>query len=328
MARRASSKNTDPTTKEAVVTDTATEAAPEVAETTADPTPVETTEPTEAPAAKVETSDEPDLSAFQAAVDAAIESKDESTGEVAVKFVEDVNKAYRELDGVKAKNAAKKVLVEGMTVNMKSNDMLAARAYLSLQENLSAATPAAHKERTPADPTGAYVDRQVTLDLARQLIVVPEGVDAAAASEKAQEKYSALYQPAVDYLAWLQNESEDKGDEPEVDSIVKSAAKLAIGKAARPGGKASAASRVSSGEGYSGPRRSVVAHITSAFADQPSGTFLTVNQIRKHRSDEYGDDSPSAGAVSARLNPKSGKSTLPEGLSVATKDGHLGVLKA
>jgi hypothetical protein len=323
MARRSTTKNTDPTTKEAVVTDTATEAAPEVAEDTT-ATPPEA--PAETPAEAPKTEDAIDLTAFEAAVAEAIENKDESTGEVAVKFVEGVNKAYRDLDGVKAKNAAKKVLVEGMTVNMKSNDMLTARAFLSLQENLSAATPSAHKERTPVDPTGAYVDRQVTLDLARQLIVVPEGIDGAAAAAQATEKYSELYQPAVDYLAWLQNEAEDKGDEPEVDSIVKAAAKLALGKAARPGGKA-AASRTSTGAGYDGPRRSVVNHIVSAFADQPSGTFLTVNEIRKHKSEEYGEDSPSAGAVSARLKPKSGKVALPEGLTVSTQDGHLGVVK-
>ena len=52
---------------------------------------------------------------------------------------------------------------------------------------------------------------------------------------------------------------------------------------------------------YTGPRRDVAAHIESAFADVPSGTFLTVAAIAGHSSDTYGDDHPSSGAVWARL---------------------------
>ena len=58
-------------------------------------------------------------------------------------------------------------------------------------------------------------------------------------------------------------------------------------------------------------RRDIGAHIASAFAELPDGTFLTVREIRRHRSDEYGDEFPSAGAISARLFPSSGRCTVP-----------------
>lgn len=57
-------------------------------------------------------------------------------------------------------------------------------------------------------------------------------------------------------------------------------------------------------------RRDIAAHIGSAFFSQPSGAFLTVNEIRNHRSEEYGDEFPSAGAISARLFPATGRCTV------------------
>lgn len=61
----------------------------------------------------------------------------------------------------------------------------------------------------------------------------------------------------------------------------------------------------------SGTRRDIGAHIVSAFEGLPEGAFLTVGQIRSHRSEEYGDEFPSAGAISARLFPSSGRCTVP-----------------
>lgn len=60
-----------------------------------------------------------------------------------------------------------------------------------------------------------------------------------------------------------------------------------------------------------GARRDIGAHIVSAFEGLPEGAFLTVGQIRSHRSEEYGDEFPSAGAISARLFPSSGRCTVP-----------------
>jgi hypothetical protein len=61
----------------------------------------------------------------------------------------------------------------------------------------------------------------------------------------------------------------------------------------------------------SGSRRDIGAHIASAFDGLPEGAFLTVAQIRSHRSAEYGDEFPSAGAISARLFPPTGRCTVP-----------------
>ena len=108
--------------------------------------------------------------------------------------------------------------------------------------------------------------------------------------------FDQLQPLAAEYLEWVQNTAEDKGDEPEVNPLVKAAVKLSQGKAAKVGGK-------SGGSTYSGERRDIAAHITEAFADQEVGTFLTVAEIRKFRSNEYGDSPPSAGAISARLFP-------------------------
>lgn len=39
-------------------------------------------------------------------------------------------------------------------------------------------------------------------------------------------------------------------------------------------------------------RRDIGAHIVSAFEGLPEGAFLTVREIRRNRSDEYGDEFP------------------------------------
>src|SRR5699024_5291652 len=55
-------------------------------------------------------------------------------------------------------------------------------------------------------------------------------------------------------------------------------------------------------------RGDVAEHIREAFADLPSGAFLTINQIRRHPSAAYEGREPSGGAISARLFPSSGAS--------------------
>lgn len=60
-------------------------------------------------------------------------------------------------------------------------------------------------------------------------------------------------------------------------------------------------------------RRDIGAHIVHAFRDLPSGTFLTIQQIRNTPSPEYGNEAPSAGAISARLFPSTGsRTTVPD----------------
>lgn len=245
-----------------------------------------------------------DLSGFSTAVQAAVANRDTSTGELAVAVIEPVVAAYRALDGIAAKNASKKYLQNQMRDAMNSMDISLARSYMVLQDNLSAGTPVpkVRAEKAPADPTEAAVQRLVTIELARQLVVLPEGV-ADDVTEQADKLYGEVFEIAKSYLDWSQDESESRGDEPDAPLFVKNGVKLALGKPARAGGAAR-------GTGAGGERHDIGEHIRQAFEDEPAGTFLTIAQIRSKRSTEYGDNPPSAGAVSARLFPKSGKCSL------------------
>lgn len=288
-------------TEEATVTDTAPEVtAPAEAETDASTT---STESTEASTGKSAKAADVDLTAFEAAADTAVAQRDETTGELAVAVIEPVVAEYRKIEGIAGKNKAKNLLGDRMKSAMNDLDIALARANMMLQENLSAgSTP--KSERQPTDPTEAHVQRVVGLDLARALLVQPEGV-ADDAGDRAEKLYAEVYPVAEGYLAWFSNENEEtRGDEPDAPTFVKNAVKLALGKAAKVGD-----SRAGGGGG-TGERHDIGEHIRQAFEDKDSGTFLTVAEIRTFKSTEYGDNPPSAGAISARLFPSSGKCTL------------------
>lgn len=306
MARRDrsdSSTATEAPTSEAQTTE-------EAAVTTATEAPVEATTEATVPAqaegdastGKSAKASEIDLTAFSAAVETAVAERDSSTGDLAEVQIAPVVSEYRKIEGIAGKNKAKSFLTDKMREAMDSMDIALARSYMTLQDNLSAGH-APKSEKVPTDPTEAYVQRVVGLDLARALLVKPEGVtdDADARAEKL---YSEVYPQAEQYLAWAGNEDEaTRGDEPDVPTFVKNAVKLAQGKAAKVGG-----SRTSTASG--GERHDIGEHIRQAFEDKAPGTFLTVAEIRNFKSTEYGDNPPSAGAISARLFPQSGNCTL------------------
>lgn len=299
MARRNRNNENDTVTstenEESTVSTVTEEVAPEVAEESTTEAPVE---------AEAKPEVEIDLTAFEAAVTEAIENHDNATGTVPEQFVGPVTAEYRKLDGLKAKNAAKKVVEEAMREGMASMNIGLARAYMVLSDNLTAGATA-KAERQPADPTEALVQRVAGLNLARELVTVPEGV-----SEGWEDKVEALLAEARDqasaYQAFLADEAEDKVEPEGVPSWVKAAVKLAQGKSAKVGGSASTGTRSE----YTGERRDIGKHIAEAFADEASGTFKTVAEIRSFKSAEYGDNPPSAGAISARLFPKTGACTL------------------
>jgi hypothetical protein len=280
MARRSSTTTKNAEADAAV----ATEEAPVSTDSTATP---EATASTEAPI---------DLGAFNSAVESAVADADSSTGEIPPASLELVVAEYRKLDGAKGKNAAKRALNEGMKSAMNESDIVKARSFLNLTESMTSGS-SARAEREPADPTESAAQRIATLQLARDWVVVPEGV-----SDELDSKVEALISESTDgvrdYLAYLQADEENRGDEPDVSAVVKNAAKLALGKNAKAGGRAS------TGGSFSGERRDIGKHILQAFEGVEVGTFLTVAEIRKFVSDEYGTDSPSAGAISARLFPQ------------------------
>jgi hypothetical protein len=305
MVRRS---NSDKKNNEVQKEDNVSTAAPEAPASTETPAVENAT--AEAPKAEVEV----DLTDFEAAVNAAVsdtEGRDATTGELVPALIEPVNAEFRKLDGAKAKNKARALLGSLMKETMNKLDMPLARSYMILSENLSAGSSGGAKsERTPADPTEAFVQRMVGLKLAAALAQanVPEGVDENW-SAKANELYKASEPKANSYLAWVRGDEETRGDEPEVSPVVRSAVKLAQGKSAKVGGS------VRSGGAGDGVRRDIGKHIESAFADVESGTFLTISEIRNHKSEEYGENPPSAGAISARLFPSSRKASSVDGIT-------------
>jgi hypothetical protein len=288
----------------------------------------ESTATNEAPAQESTSTDkpkaaEPDLTAFQKAVADAFSEADTTTGEVPVASLEGVTAAYRALEGIKAKNQAKAFVNEQMKNEMGKANLAGARAYLKIGDDaLVAAAGGKGSEKAPADPTENFVQRVATLQLGYGLTTsnVPEGV-ADDWSDRVNKLVGEVNEAANSYLAWANSDPETRGDEPEVTAVVRNAVKLAQGKAAKAG--------TSRGGGtFSGERHDIGEHIVNAFADKEVGDFLTIAEIRNTRSDEYGDNPPSAGAISARLFPKSGKSSMEKvGIKPDQKDGKKGAVK-
>lgn len=322
MARRNSSNKSDQTAAPAVAENTEVENT--VTEVTTE-APVEAVAPTEAPAAeapKVETAPA-DFGPFEAAVAAAQEGKDAATGELAPVFIAPVQEAFRKLDGAKNKNKAKAILNEGMKDAMNGMDIQTARAYMTLSDSLTVAAAHAKAERVPTDPTEAFVQLIVGLRLAVDLASasVPEGVKEDW-SEQAGTLLTANTEAASAYLAWTNRTAPEEGAEdvaePETSSFVKAAVKLSQGKSGKVGGKATKGT----GTPFTGDRRDIAKHISEAFASKTAGDFLTVSEIKNFHSDEYGDNPPSAGAISARLFPRGGKAcTLTDVVPATSADG-------
>lgn len=305
MARRSNAPvatdNTAPSTDEAPV-QTQEDTVTQTVEAPVAP------ESTDAPAGDAPVTEEAiDLGPFLLVAQSAIDSGDYTR----------VTAAYTELDR-KAKGAATR------HVNAAMKDALVVAKDTQLALNWSQVVSAmtapkiakekANKEpKVAADSTPALVDRAASLWLAYKTLGanLPEAVDREAFTEAlkakvAEEALGNEIQSLVDFRA---NTAEDKGDAPTVSDLAQRVVKLAF--TGTSGRKASGGT--GSVSTYEGPRRSIGTHIAEAFADQESGTFLTVAQIRNFESSVYGTDHPSAGAISSALGGKS----LPEGISKA-----------
>jgi hypothetical protein len=205
-----------------------------------------------------------------------------------------VLEAYTGLEGAASKREARNVLQSITTQNMDADLFFTAKKSMLLADHIvkakAAKTPAAPK--APVNPTEGFIDHLASLNLAFQFAAsqTPENVDA---------DWQTKYQAKVDEIspAFLQVvATEDRTTENPIF-----AASLKLG--ARKVTKARVSGSSSPREGvYSGPPRSILKHITEAFAGQPSGTFLKINEISKFESSEYGSDHPSPGAISGRIN--------------------------
>jgi hypothetical protein len=293
-----------PTKKKEEMTATETD-LPEVVET-------ETTSPDEVPAAEAPSAESPaepeiDLTEFQNAVEAAIAERDVATGVLPEAQINLVRTAYADLDGAKAKNRAKAYLHELLKSFMENLDVSSARAVMILQESAAVASKASGgtspKPRVTVDPTDTYAEGLAALTLAFYLATsdAPERVDLEKAKEVATAKANELFATAREVRASEEQDTDNK--------VILRAIKLAAVKPLRGGGSGG-------GRSYSGPRRDIARHIAEAIAGKPAGTFLSVAELRKFRSEEYGDDTPSAGAITNRLEPPSGAKPSVEGVVV------------
>lgn len=288
-------------TKEATVSDTATVETPTEATDTAKP--------------------EIDLTAFNAAVDAALAERDLATGTLTPSVIEPVKTEYRNLDGVKAKNAAKKNLAERLSSAVDALDVVTGKAVMILQNEMQSAGGGgkAAAERTPVDPTEAFTQKLAVINLAYNLVAsdVPEGVNEDEARGKVTTLVEENDEAARSYMEYLAKPESERGDEPEVSALVKKAVKVALGRGV---GSVKSGSSTS----HEGPRGNIARHIQLALAEQPDGTFMKVSEIAKARTEEYPNGTASAGAVSSRL-----KSPSPiEGVEAGTNaDGRFGAYK-
>jgi hypothetical protein len=254
---------------------------------------------------KEETPPEADLSDFQAAVSAAVEQRDEQTGELTDELLKPVVDAFRGLSGIKQYNKARSWVEDQMTEAVTEHeDVHLARTYVSVRNALTTAAP--KRERQPADPTEAFVQVHYQLQEALRLheSFAPEGLaeDWPARVTEFAEKHA---DEVAQYDEWQRSTDENKGDAPEVHSAVRQAFKLATKKTPKR----------ASGKTFDGPKRDTKIHVEQVFADQPVGTFMSVSQIAKADSEQYGSDHPSAGAINQRLFPKGEKAPdLPEGI--------------
>jgi hypothetical protein len=315
-------------TQEDAVTTATTEAPVETPTENDQPAEQPTDAPAEGDAPSEKKEEAPvDLTAFEAAVEAAADEADETTGTVPEADIAKVTEAYRALDGLKAKNKAKALVNDKLSDAMNSGKLERARSYFNIGEQaLVAAAGGTKREATPTDPTEAFVQRVASLSLAYGLAVSnqPEGV-AADAMDRANSLTESNREAASAYAAWLSQSEEDRGDEPEAPAFVKAAVKLAQGKPARAG-----SARSGGGSTFDGPRRDIGKHILEVFADKPVGTFLKVAEIRSTDTSEYKAGEASAGAISARLFPEGDgtKSSMNKfGIKPDTQDGRKGAIK-
>ena len=270
--------------------------------TTVEDAPVEDAENIEDAPVEDADEDEENIEAFSNAVQAALAEADSATGVLPEASLAAVRAEFQSLDGVKRKNMAKRELQALMLSYTNEMDIVHARAVASLIEHAAvAARPAAiAKERVKADPTKAYAESLTILKLASMLAstTTPEGVDLERAEALSVEDATNLYPEAWEVL-----QSEDRATD---NKIVAKAIKFATSKV--PGASPRA--------GHSGPRRNVGTHVEEAAAAHEAGTFLTVAELRNFRSEEYGDDLPSAGALTNRLEPPNGSASTIKGVRV------------
>jgi hypothetical protein len=283
-------------------TDTAVEATTETAAPAADEAAQTVTEAEYVPA---------DLTAFQSAAQAAVDTADKTTGKFAdpdAAFAS-VQEQYNSLPAAKDKAAARKWTNDRMRELMavgESQNFPAASAFSQLRDSLKSekvkvATPKAPK--VTVDPVETHRERVLAVRLANALVSndKPEGLPEDFA-DQVKANLAAAQADVNAYAAFVASTDENKVAPEGTPDWVVAGFKIAAGKAA---GKTKAAkSSGGASRSYEGPTRNVGAHIQEIFSGLPVGTTLKVSEITNRASSEYTAESggPSSGAVSSRLN--------------------------
>ena len=305
MARRSNTAEvTEPTTEE--LENQLSEGEP-----TTDEAPAE--EPTTEAEKPAEVTDEQlneMLKPFHEAVEQALGEADQSTGTLSEAQIADLNKVYRSLDGQKAKNRARAFVDEQMLKAIDDGELPKARSFVQIKENLSAGSGQA-APKPPADPTKAFVQKVASVQIALNVLMgdVPEGVKEGWDNE-VDELVNSSASEVEAYAAYLASDDED-AEEPTVSATVRAAFKVVSGRGGAGG----------SGRTFTGPRRDTEKHLIEVFEGLEPGTFLTINEIAKAASKEYGSDRPSAGAITQRLFPKGKESYDANGVRAVHPEG-------
>jgi hypothetical protein len=278
------------------------------------------------------------ITAFMTKAAEVAETRDRATGEITEEQKGIIKTAYGELPTTQSRTRARNGLDDAMKKALSEHlDAAQARAYMILGQAVKATSGRSDTvARTPVDPTEAFVARVTAMHLAPNLVEVPDGIEDNWV-KKVQDKSKSLASEVKAYKAWLGEHAtweatpeDQRGDEPaapEVSDIVVNAHRLARGRVAgtrKAKADGAGTARVSS---YTGPRRNVKTHIANAFADKAPGTFMKVSEIAGTPSEEYGDDKPSSGAVSAALFPSNGKVPQIDGVEPAEQNGIKGARK-
>lgn len=311
MARQARSTSTTRSkSTDAATEPVQTEEVPVTESTTEAPA---SNEPAEGTAPEADEPKQIDLAPFQAVVAEVIATRDESTGVVSADELAKTTSAYNELDA-DHKRASKKWAQAEMMTAVQALDGPLARAYSLVGESL-VATGKSSSTSTPADPTQAFVNKVASLRLALAEVEanVPEKV-ATDWSERTDKLTGELGDQVAAYRTYLATETPEGQEppaQPEVSPVVRSAFKLATGKASG-GGRQS---------GGSGPRADIAKHVAEVFANLDSGTELKVSEVAKVKTAEYPQGTASQGAISARARfDDPSKSTLQGIISVPKDD--------
>lgn len=258
------------------------------------------------------------------------EGRDTSTGHLSDALKEQIRTAYVALPAGSSKNSARprvKEYIERLLGEaIEAMDTPAARTMFQIKNECLTARGSTSPSvaKVEVSPTEAHIARVVAMYLAPYLIPVPDGLDegwAKTANTRAEE----LAGQVQGYATWLHADPDTRGDEPEVADEVKAAGRIATGKATRAvrakkdGESGTTSTRT--GAGYSGPKRDIAKHVNEFFDSKDAGYVALLGEIAKFQSNEYGDDRPSPGAISARIWPTNGGPSTLAGIEQVTREG-------